>query len=116
MSILSPNKTNKKQLDFINKVVDKKELNRLLARVYAEHGTAKTGTLANSLKDLGFKFATMAGGTISISDLIVSNDKENLIADAETQIEDATQRFLKGEITEVERYTKVIDTWSETTE
>ncbi len=116
MSILSPNKTPKKGVDFINKVVDKKELNRLLARVYAEHGMAKSGTLANSLKDLGFRYATHAGITISIDDLSVPDEKKNLLADAEAEIEQATQRFLKGEITEVERYTKVIDTWGETTE
>lgn len=116
MSILSPNKPPKKTIDFINKVVDKKELNRLLSHVYAEHGMAKTGTLANSLKDLGFRYATLAGVTISISDLTVPDEKKKLLADAESEIEQATQRFLKGEITEVERYTKVIDTWSETTE
>jgi len=116
MSILSPNKSQKKQLDFINKVVDKKELNRLLAKVYAEHGMAKTGTLANSLKDLGFRYATRAGVTISIADLSVPEEKKGLISEAEAEIERATQRFIKGEITEVERYTKVIDTWSETTE
>jgi DNA-directed RNA polymerase subunit beta' len=116
MSILSPNKTPKKQLEFINKVVDKKELNRLLAKVYAEMGMAKTGTLANNLKDLGFRYATKAGVTISIDDLTVPEAKRSLINEAEAEIEQATQRFLKGEITEVERYTKVIDTWSETTE
>jgi DNA-directed RNA polymerase subunit beta' len=116
MSILSPNKSQKKQVDFINKVVDKKELNRLLAKVYAEHGMAKTGTLANSLKDLGFRYATLAGVTISIADLSVPEEKKGLINEAEAEIERATQRFMKGEITEVERYTKVIDTWSETTE
>jgi DNA-directed RNA polymerase subunit beta' len=116
MSILSPSKTVKKQLDFINKVVDKKELNRLLSKVYAEHGMAKTGTLANNLKDLGFRFATKAGVTISIADLSVPEEKKALLAEAEAEIERATQRFMKGEITEVERYTKVIDTWSETTE
>ncbi|WP_303672916.1 DNA-directed RNA polymerase subunit beta'' [Vampirovibrio chlorellavorus] len=116
MSILSPNKSQKKQLDFINKVVDKKELNRLLAKVYAEMGMAKTGTLANNLKDLGFRYATKAGVTISIDDLSVPEAKKSLINDAEAEIERATQRFMKGEITEVERYTKVIDTWSETTE
>ncbi len=116
MSILSPNKPAKKQLDFINKVVDKKELNRLLAKVYAELGMAKTGTLANNLKDLGFRYATKAGVTISIADLTVPEEKKNLISEAEAEIERATQRFMKGQITEVERYTKVIDTWSETTE
>lgn len=116
MSILSPNKSPKKQMDFINKVVDKKELNRLLAKVYAELGMAKTGTLANNLKDLGFRYATKAGVTISIDDLTVPEAKKGLISEAEAEIEQATLRFQKGQITEVERYTKVIDTWSETTE
>lgn len=117
MSILSPNKSPKKTVDFINKVVDKKELNRLLSRIYADFGTAKTGQLANSLKDLGFKFATLAGITVSIDDLVISTEeKKAMLNDAESEIEKATHRFNKGEITEVERYTKVIDTWSETTE
>jgi len=116
MSILSPNKTQKKTVEFINKVVDKKELNRLLSKVYAEFGIARTGALANSLKDLGFRYATLAGVTISISDLTVPDIKKSMLAEAEADIEQATHRFLKGEITEVERYTKVIDTWGETTE
>jgi DNA-directed RNA polymerase subunit beta' len=58
MSILSPNKAPKKQVDFVNRIVDKGELRRLLSNVYSEFGTAKTGALANALKNLGFKFAT----------------------------------------------------------
>jgi DNA-directed RNA polymerase subunit beta' len=109
-------KTSKKPVPFVNKIVDKGELRRLLSRIYFEHGAAKTAALANSLKDLGFKFATRAGITISIEDLVVPEQKKNLLADAEAQIERSNQRFLRGDITEVERYTKVIDTWSETTE
>jgi DNA-directed RNA polymerase subunit beta' len=116
MSALVNSKKSKKTLDFINKVVDKKVLNSLLSKVYAEHGMSKTGLLANSLKDLGFHYATKAGVTISIADLTVPEEKKSLINQAEADIEDATRRFIKGEITEVERYTKVIDTWSETTE
>jgi DNA-directed RNA polymerase subunit beta' len=109
-------KSTKKQLDFVNKIVDKKELNRLLSLVYADYGAAKTAALANALKDLGFKYATRAGITISIDDLVIPPQKKQLLADAEAQIEASNQRFLRGDITEVERYTKVIDTWSETTE
>ena len=57
----------KQTLPFINEVVDKKGLNKLLSQVYLECGGAKTATLANSLKNLGFKYATKAGTTISIS-------------------------------------------------
>lgn len=105
----------KKSLDFINKKMDKKTLNNLLSQIYLEFGGAKTATLANNLKNLGFRYATKAGTTISIADLEVPDSKKALLKEAEKEIEQSTHRYLKGEITEVERYTRVIDTWSETT-
>jgi len=105
----------KKTLDFINKQMDKKGLNKLLAQMYLEFGGAKTAELANSLKNLGYKYATKSGTTISIADLQVPAIKKEMLNEAEKEIEKSTTRYLKGEITEVERYTKVIDTWSETT-
>ncbi|MBE7704486.1 MAG: DNA-directed RNA polymerase subunit beta'' [Cyanobacteria bacterium SIG29] len=108
-------KNTKKSFDFINEQVNKKSINKLLAQVYLEFGGAKTATLADNLKNLGYKYATKSGTTISISDLSVPADKKVLLTDAEKDIEKSTHRYLKGDITEVERYTKVIDTWSETT-
>jgi DNA-directed RNA polymerase subunit beta' len=101
--------------EFINKQMDKKGLNKLLAQMYLEYGGAKTAELANTLKNLGYKYATKSGVTISIADLSVPESKKDLLKEAESEIEKSTHRYLKGEITEVERYTKVIDTWSETT-
>jgi len=109
-------KNPKKSLDFINTVMDKKALNRLFSQIYLDYGTSKTAFLADELKNLGFKYATQAGTTISIDDLSIPEEKKQLIKNAENEIERATYRYLKGDITEVERYTKVIDTWSETTE
>lgn len=108
-------KNTKRSLDYINKIMDKKSLNNFLLQIYLEFGGAKTATLANSLKDLGYRYATKAGTTISIADLEVPPEKKDLLKQAEVEIEKSTHRYLKGEITEVERYTKVIDTWSETT-
>ena len=105
----------KKTLDFINKQMDKKALNQFLSQMYLEFGGATTAELANSLKNLGYKYATKSGTTISIADLQVPDVKKDLLKEAEVEIEKSTSRYLKGEITEVERYTKVIDTWSETT-
>ena len=105
----------KKEPEFINKQMDKKALNNLLAQMYLEYGGAKTAELANALKNLGYKYATKSGTTISIADLQVPAVKKDLLNEAEKEIEQSTNRYLKGEITEVERYTKVIDTWSETT-
>ena len=108
-------KSSKKNIDFINKIMDKGALKDLLAQIYLEFGGAKSAALANALKNLGYKFATKSGVTISIKDLEVPPSKKELLAEAEEEIQKSTHRYLKGEITEVERYTKVIDTWSETT-
>jgi len=105
----------KKTPDFINKQMDKGSLKKLLGQMYLEYGGAKAAALANALKNLGYKYATISGTTISIADLSVPESKKELLKSAEKEIEKSTNRYLKGEITEVERYTKVIDTWSETT-
>ena len=105
----------KKSPDFINKQMDKGSLKKLLGQMYLEYGGAKAAALANALKNLGYKYATVSGTTISIADLSVPESKKELLKSAEKEIEKSTNRYLKGEITEVERYTKVIDTWSETT-
>lgn len=108
-------KNTKKTPDFINKQMDKGSLKKLLGQMYLEYGGAKAAALANALKNLGYKYATISGTTISIADLSVPSVKKELLESAEKEIEKSTNRYLKGEITEVERYTKVIDTWSETT-
>ena len=108
-------RTKTKTPEFINKLMDKGAIRKLLSQMYLEYGGAKTGELANTLKNLGYRYATRSGVTISISDLSVPETKKELLDSAEAEIEKSTNRYLKGEITEVERYTKVIDTWSETT-
>ncbi len=101
---------------FVNQTVDKKILGNLLADVYENFGNETAATLGNNLKDLGFKYATKAAVTISIQDLSVPPIKKQLIEEADTELSKTTERFQRGEITEVERYNKVIDTWSETNE
>ena len=105
----------KKTPDFINKQMDKGSLKKLLGQMYLEYGGAKEANLADALKTLGYRYATMSGTTISIADLSVPPEKKELLKSAEKEIEVSQNRYLKGEITEVERYTKVIDTWAETT-
>lgn len=101
---------------FINKVVDKKGLGKLIAEVFEKFGNAPTARLANNLKDIGFKMATKASVTISIADLSIPPKKLDLIREAEEELAGTSERFERGEITEVERYNKVIDTWSDTNE
>ena len=101
---------------FLNKVVDKKGLKNLVSWAYKTHGTAATAAMADNLKDLGFKYATQAAVSISVDDLKVPEAKQDLIGQAEEQISATEECYRLGEITEVERHTKVIDTWTETNE
>jgi len=101
---------------FKNKVVDKKALKNLVSWSYKTHGTAITAAMADNLKDLGFKYATQAAVSISVDDLKVPEAKQDLIGQAEEQITATEECYRLGEITEVERHTKVIDTWTETNE
>ena len=101
---------------FRNKVVDKKGLKNLVAWAYKNHGTAATAAMADNLKDLGFRYATQAAVSISVDDLKVPEAKQDLLGQAEEQITATEECYRLGEITEVERHTKVIDTWTETNE
>jgi DNA-directed RNA polymerase subunit beta' len=101
---------------FRNRVIDKKALRNLVAWAYKHHGTAATAAMADELKDLGFHYATQAAVSISVDDLRIPDDKTTLLAEAEQQITETEERYRLGEITEVERHTKVIDTWTETNE
>ena len=101
---------------FRNRVVDKKALRNLVSWAYKHHGTAATAAMADDLKDLGFRYATQAAVSISVDDLRIPGDKAALLAEAEQQITETEERYRLGEITEVERHTKVIDTWTETNE
>ena len=114
-SVLSPIETNI-QFPFVNKQLNKKALSSLLLDIYEEFGTSPTAELANLLKDIGFHYSTKAGITIGVEDLDVPKIKKQLLEEAEEQITEAKKLFERGEITEVERYNRVIDTWSETTE
>ena len=101
---------------FRNQVIDKRALKQLVAWSYKNHGTAVTSAMADNLKDLGFKYATQAAVSISVDDLKVPEAKKDLLGQAEEQITATEERYRLGEITEVERHTKVIDTWTETNE
>ncbi|MDX1918038.1 MAG: DNA-directed RNA polymerase subunit beta' [Candidatus Caenarcaniphilales bacterium] len=101
---------------FVNEQLGKKQLSKLLIEIYDLYGTSPTAELANLLKDIGFHYATQAGVTIGIEDLDVPAVKKQLIGEAEERMVEAKDLFEKGLITEVERYNRVIDTWSETTE
>jgi DNA-directed RNA polymerase subunit beta' len=101
---------------FRNRIVGKGQLRNLIAWSFTHYGTARTAVMADKLKDLGFRYATKAGVSISIDDLMVPPSKRSLLEAAEEEIRATEARYQRGEITEVERFQKVIDTWNSTSE
>lgn len=103
-------------MTFYNYIVDKGRLKKLIAWAYRNYGSARSSQMADNLKDLGFRFATKAGVSISIDDLTIPPTKRGLLESAQESIRITESRYAKGEITEVERFQKVIDTWNSTSE
>ena len=81
---------------FRNHVVDKRALKQLVAWSYKNHGTAVTSSMADNLKDLGFKYATQAAVSISVDDLKVPDAKKDLLGQAEEQITATEERYRSG--------------------
>jgi DNA-directed RNA polymerase subunit beta' len=101
---------------FINKVIDKKELKKLMSWAFSNYGTGRSSYMADRLKDLGFHYATKAGISLSVEDLKVPPTKRDLLNKTNEEINFTEQKYHRGEITIVERFQKVIDTWNNASE
>ena len=97
----------------INFLVGKKQLKPILEKCINIHGATKTAEILDAVKSLGYKYSTRAAMTVSISDMEVPADKEGIIAEAETTIENIAKEYKRGRMTEDERYSTVIETWKE---
>jgi DNA-directed RNA polymerase subunit beta' len=102
--------------NLINKVMKKSELANLVDYCYRYGGDKKTVLLSDRLKSLGYRFATMAGISISIDDMLIPSNKATLLREADKEIERVQEQYTEGLITDGERYNKVIDIWAQVTE
>jgi DNA-directed RNA polymerase subunit beta' len=100
----------------INKVMKKGELANLIDYCYRFGGEKKTVLLSDRLKTLGYHYATLAGLSISIDDMLIPSNKKGLLDNAQKEIENVQEQYTEGLITEGERYNKVIDIWAQVTE
>ncbi len=96
----------------INKVMKKKELATLIDEAYRRCGDKKTVILADRLKDLGYYYATKAGLSISVDDMIIPESKKEIIEKARKEVLEIQNQYKEGLITDGERYNKVIDIWA----
>ncbi len=99
----------------VNLVLNKKNIGRLVTMAYRTAGTKATVILCDKLKSLGYEYATRAGITIGLKDLKIPDAKPLLIANAQQEVEDIEGQYREGIITRTEKYNKVVDVWTKTT-
>ena len=100
----------------INKVMTKKELRILINESYRRAGIKSTVILGDRLKDMGYKYATLSGISISIKDMTIPSKKGMIIERAENEAKNIDHQYISGLITDGEKYNKVVDIWSQSTE
>ena len=105
-----------KNYTYQNDLIGKKQLRQILGWSFTKYDSMKACSLADELKYLGFKYATQAGISISIEDLRVPFVKNLMLEKANEEIINSEKILLKGKITKVEQFQKIIDTWSLTSE
>src|SRR6187200_1713133 len=105
-----------KGMPFINGLLKKKGLGQLVSFTYLRFGAEMTVTMLDHIKELGFLYATRAGITISIDDLIVPPGKRAFVEASQNEVVKVDQQYRDGAITNGERYNKVIAIWSDVTE
>ncbi|MBU1248203.1 MAG: DNA-directed RNA polymerase subunit beta', partial [Proteobacteria bacterium] len=99
----------------VNCVLNKKNIARLVTRAYRESGTKATVILCDKLKDLGYEYATRAGVTIGVKDLKIPDIKKDLLESANNEVNEIERQYREGIITRTEKYNKVVDVWTKTT-
>ncbi|KAF0150527.1 MAG: DNA-directed RNA polymerase beta' subunit [Ignavibacteria bacterium] len=104
-----------KELGFINELLMKKSFSGFIYRMFIKLGNVVTAKFLDDLKDLGFRYATAAGISISFIDMIIPEEKDKLIDDSNRKVNGILNEHEQGLITDAERYNKIIDVWTHTT-
>ena len=100
------------EMPYINGLLKKKGIGQLVNYCYLRFGLETTVRMLDEIKQLGFHYATRAGLSIGIDDMVIPQAKQELVRDAEKQVIAVQQQYLDGAITNGERYNKVVEIWS----
>ncbi len=101
---------------WINKVLRKKDMTKIVERVYHQFGQAATVKMLDNIKKLGFYYATMGGLSVPMTSLVVPDRKKTLVEKAEKHVKKIDDQYLNGKITNAERYNQIVAIWGQTTD
>ena len=102
--------------ELINQELSKKTISRLIDECYRKLGLKDTVVFADQLMYMGFHYATRAGVSIGIDDMVIPEEKKSILDEAETEVTQIQEQYQSGLVTAGERYNKVVDIWSRTNE
>lgn len=100
----------------VNKVLGKKELGSLIDRCYRANGQKETVILCDRLRTVGYTEATKSGISIAMINMVIPEKKKDILSRCQNEVEEITNQYIEGLITDGERYNKVIDIWSKAAE
>lgn len=100
------------EVGYVNELLTKKKLQQIIALIYKEAGQAKTAKFLDDIKELGFQMAYKGGLSIGLSDIMIPENKEVLVEQANQDVDGVWSNYLMGLITDNERYNQVIDIWT----
>jgi DNA-directed RNA polymerase subunit beta' len=98
--------------EFVNHIIDKGSLKRIITDCYRRYGNAETARFLDAIKDLGFHYATLSGTTVSINDVIVPENKYEIVGKAQDSVDELHRQYEQGFISRDEEYNKTIEIWS----
>jgi DNA-directed RNA polymerase subunit beta' len=102
--------------NFINKAMNKKDLTKMVTRVYRVASIKETAVVLDKIKELGFDYATKAGISLSIDDLLIPKSKPDVVNSSKKAIVEVESLYRNGAITNKERYNKIIQIWARATD
>ncbi|MEJ2744217.1 MAG: DNA-directed RNA polymerase subunit beta' [bacterium] len=105
-----------KEIGFINDELNKKKLSEVIMDCYRAVGKAKTVDILDRMKNMGFREATRAGLSIASGDMVIPPEKGRFLEEANQQIREVERQYRGGSITDGERYNKIVDIWTHTTD
>ncbi len=100
--------------ELINQDMSKKAISSVINACYRRLGLKKTVVFADQLMYTGFRYATKAGVSIGVNDMVVPGEKQEILAAAEAEVKEIQDQYASGLVTNGERYNKVVDIWSHT--
>ena len=103
------------ELGYFNETLGKKQLERLVATSFHKLGKERTARFLDQLKDSGFTYATQAGVTVGIDDILIPDEKAKIVSAAETEVARINRQHRDGVISERERQNRVVETWTRVT-